>query len=135
MDMFTNYFLIEYLINHPVWHSEIATSPRTGGRGLASHLTFNCNMPYSNPIRQQISFGRKRNAHGGCVLAKASGTLRFRLTKRQFIPPQRDVAVAHFVLQGKGPVRQRSLSADLIFCYFSIKRKVKGLRGPSGASL
>jgi hypothetical protein len=32
-------------------------------------------------------------------------------------------------LRGKGPVRQRSLFADLIFCYFLIKQKVKALRG------
>jgi len=37
-------------------------------------------------------------------------------------------------LQGKGPVRQRSIPADLIFCFFFIKKKEEGLRGPSGAS-
>jgi len=36
-------------------------------------------------------------------------------------------------LQGEGPVRQRSLSADLIFVSF-YQEKEKGLRGPSGAS-
>jgi hypothetical protein len=32
-------------------------------------------------------------------------------------------------LQGKGPVRQKSIFADLIFCYFLIKQKVKAIRG------
>ena len=36
---------------------------------------------------------------------------------------------------GKGPVRQRSLSADLIFCYFFIKEKVMGLRGQERTEL
>jgi len=31
--------------------------------------------------RQQNSFGRKRNAHEGCVLGKASGTLRLQVNK------------------------------------------------------
>jgi hypothetical protein len=35
-------------------------------------------------------------------------------------------------LQRKGLVRQRSLSAELIFCYFLIKQKVKSPRGYSG---
>jgi len=35
-------------------------------------------------------------------------------------------------LQGNGPVRQRSLFADLIFCYFFIKKKVVASAAMSG---
>jgi len=39
-------------------------------------------------------------------------------------PPQRNVAVAHCVLQGKGQVRQRSISADLILVLLSRKEQI-----------
>jgi len=49
--------------------------------------------------------------------------LRLQVKKRQVTTPQRDVAVAHCVLQGKGPVRQRSISADLILVLLSRKEQ------------
>jgi len=53
-----------------------------------------------------------------CVLARHQERCGYRVVKRSASPPQRNVAVAHCVLQGKGLVRQRSLSADLIFVSF-----------------
>jgi hypothetical protein len=38
-------------------------------------------------------------------------------------------------LQGKGLSAARSILADLIFCYFLIKQKVKGLRGNGAEQL
>ena len=61
------------------------------------------------------------------MLAKASGTLRYRLMKVLVSPPQRNVAAAHCVLQGKGHVRQRSIFADLIYSQLFVVKVLMSL--------
>ena len=76
--------------------------------------------------RQQTSFGRNRVKRCGAVRLQVDS--KFRWSARNSAAQQRRGTFACQVLpglRGKGPVRKRSLSADLIFGYFLIKQKVK----------